>query len=594
MSLDQQLITNFWQWLPMGLLNGLLLVTALAAIAFSACYLVAVYLYGPSEGFYVVAEVIAKFIREDLPNTSLRRIAAFARLAFKEAIRRKVLAVFAVFVVGLMFAGWFLDPTAEDPAKLYIGFVMPAVTYSMMLLGLFLAAFSLPADIKNRTIYTIVTKPVRPTEIILGRIFGFTLVGTLLLVIMGIISYSFVTRGIVHYHDMEPMAANARKGTSTYDARHSHSVTFFEDGSGETDEVKSHKHLVTVREVGGKKVYEFGPPQGTLQARIPVYGSIGFTMRDGSQSDKGINVGYEDTSRTYIDGASLSSAIWTFDNVTESRFGDVLNVEMNLTAFRTYKGDIVTGVQGSLILQSPDGKLESERIRFIVKEYQVDRIRIPSQIKGSRGGQTQQLSLYKDLVQAGQLKIIIRCDDRSQYLGMARDSLYLRIGDAPFVWNFFKGFVNIWFQMLIVICFGVMFSTFLTGPVGIISTSVAVVLGFFGSLASDALSGALAGGGPIQAMIRLLTQQSPTIPIDIGAAWLEEVIRFTDQGILGLLTVLTGALPNFQLLDSTERVANGFDIVEQLIAVNGTITFGYLCLTTIVGYFFLKTREFEA
>lgn len=595
MRIDADQMMTFWEWLVpgMGLLNGFLLVVALAVIGFAVCYLIAVRLYGPAEGFYVIAEVISKFLREDLPNTSLRRIAAMARLAFQEALRRKVLAVFAVFVVGLMFAGWYLDPAADDPAKLYISFVMTSINYMMMLLGLFLASFSLPADIKNRTIYTIVTKPVRPTEIVLGRILGFTLVGTLLLGTMGVLSYIFVTRGIVHYHEMEPMEANARKGSSTYDARHSHTITFLEDGTGVTDEVKSHRHTVTVREVDGKKVYDFGPPEGTLQARIPVFGLLRFTQRDGSQGD-GINVGYESTYRKYIDGASLSSAIWTFDNVTESNFGDKLNIEMTITAYRTFKGDIVTGVRGSVILRSPDGKVESERFPFIVKEYQVDRMEIPTQIKGFRDGQPQELNLYKDLVQDGKLEVIVRCNDRSQYFGMAPADLYLRKGDASFAWNFFKGFLGIWFQMVIIICFGVMFSTFLTGPVAMISTLAALTLGFFGSLASGALSGEIVGGGPIQSLIRTVTQQSPTIPIDLGSEWLEEGIRFADQGALGVLTALTSALPNFQSLNTADFVAFGINITGDLVARHGLITFGYLILTTIVSYFFLKTREFAA
>jgi hypothetical protein len=149
-----------------------------------------------------------------------------------------------------------------------------------------------------------------------------------------------------------------------------------------------------------------------------VFGLLRFTQRDGSQGD-GINVGYESTYRKYIDGASLSSAIWTFDNVNESNFGDKLNIEMTITAYRTFKGDIVTGVRGSVILRSPDGKVESERFPFIVKEYQVDRMEIPTQIKGFRDGQPQELNLYKDLVQDGKLEVIVRCNDRSQYFGMA-------------------------------------------------------------------------------------------------------------------------------------------------------------------------------
>jgi hypothetical protein len=595
MRIDADQMMTFWEWLipGMGLLNGFLLVVALAAIGFTVCYLIAVYRYGPSEGFYVIAEVVSKFLREDLPGTSLRRIWAMAKLAIQEALRRRVLAVFVVFVVGLMFAGWYLDPAADDPAKLYISFVMTSINYMMMLLGLFLASFSLPNDIKNRTIYTIITKPVRPTEIVLGRVVGFTAVGTILLVAMGLLSYVFVTRGIIHYHEMEPMDPQAKKGTSTYDARHSHTVTMTGEGIGITDDVKSHRHTVTVREVDGNPIYEFGPPEGTLQARIPVFGFLRYTKRDGSPGD-GINVGYESTYRKYIDGGSLSSAIWTFDGVNESRFGDKLNIEMTITAYRTYKGDIVTGVRGSVILRSPDGKIESERFPFVVKEYQVDRMEIPAQLKGFKDGQPQELNIYKDLVQDGKLEVVIRCNDRSQYFGMAPADLYLRAGDAPFAWNFFKGFLGIWFQMVIIICFGVMFSTFLTGPVAMISTMAAIVLGFFGSLASGSLSGEIVGGGPIQAMIRTVTQQSPTIPIDLGAPWLEETIRFTDQGALAILTALTSGLPNFQSLNTADFVAFGINIFGGLVARHGVVTFGYLILTTIIGYFFLKTREFAA
>jgi hypothetical protein len=91
-----------------------------------------------------------------------------------------------------------------------------------------------------------------------------------------------------------------------------------------------------------------------------------------------------------------------------------------------------------------------------------------------------------------------------------------------------------------------------------------------------------------------VTQQSPTIPIDLGSEWLEEGIRFADQGALGVLTALTSALPNFQSLNTADFVAFGINITGDLVARHGLITFGYLILTTIVSYFFLKTREFAA
>ena len=115
-----------------------------------------------------------------------------------------------VFIVLLLFAGWYLDRESIDPARLYLDFVLTATSYLVLLLALFLSSQSLPADIKNHTIYTVVTKPVRASEVVLGRIVGFTAVTTFLLVVMGLISYVFVERGLAHTHqltaaDLEPI-----------------------------------------------------------------------------------------------------------------------------------------------------------------------------------------------------------------------------------------------------------------------------------------------------------------------------------------------------------------------------------------------------
>jgi len=47
----------------------------------------------------------------------------------------------------------------------------------VLLIALLVSAFSLPNDFKTKTIYTVVTKPVRAGDIVLGRILGFTIVG---------------------------------------------------------------------------------------------------------------------------------------------------------------------------------------------------------------------------------------------------------------------------------------------------------------------------------------------------------------------------------------------------------------------------------
>ena len=42
-----------------------------------------------------------------------------AMLAVQEAIRRRVLIAFVVFVVIILFAGWYLDVQSDNPARLY-------------------------------------------------------------------------------------------------------------------------------------------------------------------------------------------------------------------------------------------------------------------------------------------------------------------------------------------------------------------------------------------------------------------------------------------------------------------------------------------
>ena len=124
-------------------------------------------------------------------------------LAIKEALRRKVvLATFAIFALTLLFGGWFMNNNSEKPDKIYVSFVMFGTQLLVLMMGMLLSSFSLPDDIKNKTIYTIVTKPVRATEIVIGRLLGFSLLGTLLLALMGVLSFIFVSRGLDHSHQI--------------------------------------------------------------------------------------------------------------------------------------------------------------------------------------------------------------------------------------------------------------------------------------------------------------------------------------------------------------------------------------------------------
>ena len=183
---------NFLDWINSAvvLFAGIGIAAVILGVFFG--YVVASFRHGPFEAFYVVAQVISQAI-PDFFGTAPRRIMAVARLAIKEALRRRVILVtFGIFALTLLFGGWFMNNGSDHPDRVYVNFVLWGTQLLVLLMGMLISAFSLPEDIKNKTIYTVVTKPVRSTEIVLGRIVGFGLLGTGLLALMGLISFLFV------------------------------------------------------------------------------------------------------------------------------------------------------------------------------------------------------------------------------------------------------------------------------------------------------------------------------------------------------------------------------------------------------------------
>ncbi|QDT13214.1 ABC transporter permease [Planctomycetes bacterium K23_9] len=631
MNLQPEDFWSFNEWLlrpdaflESALLQGVVLIVLSIVLGLMVGYIISAARYGPVEGFYAVARTVRDLIRFDLPGTSPRRIMALARLAFKEAIRRKVLFVVGLFVVGLLLAGWYLDPKSDDPARLYISFVLTATNYLVLALALFISAFSLPMDIKSKTIYTIVTKPVRPTEIVLGRMLGFVGVGTLILVPMGLASYIFVKRGLRHTHlEVAEVVDNGRGelvGETDYVQFHKHSFTInAEDGLGLTDIQRGHKHVVRRTEDGK---FVIGSPQGALRARVPSYGEVSFTDRSGNVKEAGIDVGAEQINRGYgtagvsrvlgiakgprkiehgyIEGATLAVATFEFKDVTQSRYSEGIPIDLSVRAYRSYKGDIESGIRGTLTVRNPDTKAEFDPIDFVVDEYQVDEKVIPLTRKGTdASGEAMDLDLFDDLVSDdGHVQIQLKCLDREQYLGVTKSSVYLRPAESTFAWNLTKAYGSIWLQMTMVIAFGVMFSTFLSGPVAMVATSVCVLLGFSAEQIYDTRhwidSNMSNGGGPIEAFVRILQQDAMTTQLDVEAV-AGKVIKTLDAGIVYMLDAIATALPNLpKMVGTAEYAASGFDIFGALLGRHTVATLGYCILAFLISYFFLKSREIAA
>ena len=543
----------------------------------------------------------------DVVRISPRRVAALAWLAVKESIRRRIVVVFAVFVLLLLFAGWFLDPSSPDPAKLYLHFVLTSTSYLLILLVLFVSSMSLPADVKSRTLHTITTKPVRASEVVLGRIAGFSTVAFLLLLIMGVISYFFVGRGLTHSHEivvgeLKPLdgAVAGRpaglQGRTTEVNQHRHNVEIDPDGNGRVQMEQGHWHDLqgdwkdVLAASDGEKRFRLGPPKGQLMARVPIRGEIAFMDTKGEPTDKGVNVGDEWTYRSYIQGGSLASAIWTFRGVTEDKFPDGLPVELELGVFRTHKGEMAKGVPGSLLIRNPkagaDVKPTEVRI-FESKEFQIDTQVIPREFLSPDGTK---VDLFKDFVSDGEIEVWLRCAAPGQYFGVAQGDMYLRAKNASFTWNFAKGYIGVWLLSVMVISFGVLFSTFLSAPIAVLATIGAMAGGLFHDFMYKLATHQTYGGGPFESLVRILTQQNMTSEMEPGL--LTTLVQTLDQPAEVGLWLMASVLPDIDRYKVfANHVASGFNLSGDTMWIYAFHTFAFVVPLFVAAYLCLKHRE---
>ena len=589
------------EWLPRATLHVLVVVGILLLVALVVGYCVATLRYGPLGAGDRVYRVIRTALGE-LPRFSSRRVWALARLAIKESLRRRVWVVFALFMVILMFAGWFLDQNSPDPLKLYVSFVLTSTSYLVLSLALFLSAFSLPQDIQSKTIHTVVTKPVRSGEIVLGRVLGFGLVGTVMLALMGFISYGFVVTSLQHSHDVatENLEEIREEGevvgftgrtTNQQGHRHEFEVSLNQDAA--TDSQQQHWHVVNHAGDVEHPDFQVGRTAELFEARIPIYGDLRFVDRNGQDAERGISVGNEWGYRSFVQGRSRAAGIWTFTDVTPDEYGDGLPVELKIRVFRSHKGIIGQGIAGSLMLRNPETGLRSELITFVAKDNEIDHhILLRTQLTPTG----EEIDLFDDLVAQEKdhsIEIWVRCEEAGQYFGMAKPDCYLRAAGGRFDVNFFKGFVGIWAQMMLVVGIGVFFSTFLSGPVAMVATLGAIVLGMFSDFLLKVMlrddPGGIPGGGPIESLVRIITQRNQMVDLQpgIGTSTMEAV----DGVMLYLMQLYTYLLPDFRKFNNSDWVASGFSIPQGLVAQNLVTCFAYLIGVYIAGYFFLRIRE---
>jgi hypothetical protein len=488
----------------------------------------------------------------DISEISVRRVWALAMLTFREAVRRKALLVFGLFALLFMFGSWFLSgggEKADIQIERHVVFVFTAISWLVLPVVLMLACWGIPEDIKARSMHTVVTKPVRRVEIVLGRMLGFTLITTLVVGVMGVAGYIWIDRQI---------------------SREAH---------------------------------------GQLVCKVPIYGKLSFLDRQGQPASAGINVGDVWTFRSYIEGSTKATAMWDFDRLSESSLMPIptkdqgaargLRVQTGFESFRTHKGQIGSGLLCQLTLVNPATNLRVPLPAFEVAEYRGDAnvTPVPASLTyyDSEARKNKTVDLVKDVIADGKLRIEARCLNGEQFLGMARPDMFIRTSDRPFAVGFFKAISGVWLQAVVIVMIGVAASCFLKGPVATLMTFAVLIVGqSFRTMIDKIVSGDQLGGGPTESIYRMITHLNQTVELDLSKT-VTGTIKWTDWIAAQGIWLVQQTFPNFSYFGMSPYVAKGFDVdFRAAILPSIAVALAYFFPCVLLGYFALKLRELES
>ncbi len=106
----------------------------------------------------------------------MHRIWAIVENTFKEGMRQRIFMLLVIFSILVIVVSIFLGPFALGEApKILRDIGLAAASLFGVLIAIIIGSTLIHKDIEKRTIYTIVTKPVKRSEIIIGKFLGLLL-----------------------------------------------------------------------------------------------------------------------------------------------------------------------------------------------------------------------------------------------------------------------------------------------------------------------------------------------------------------------------------------------------------------------------------
>ena len=123
----------------------------------------------------------------------MRSIWAVAINTIKQALRIKVAVVFTILlivllpVLGITATG---DETLKGRLQTFVSYALSLTSFLLCLLTIIVSIYSVTSDVEQRQIYTVITKPVRRFQFIMGKLLGVIALDVILLVVFSAIIYT--------------------------------------------------------------------------------------------------------------------------------------------------------------------------------------------------------------------------------------------------------------------------------------------------------------------------------------------------------------------------------------------------------------------
>ncbi len=122
----------------------------------------------------------------------MRRMWAVATNTIRQALRMKVAAIFIVLLLVLLPVMGFTatgDGTLRGRLQTFVSYGLSLTSLLLSLLTIIVAIYTVTSDIEHRQIYTVVTKPIRRYQIVLGKVLGVIVLDVVLLALFAGIVY---------------------------------------------------------------------------------------------------------------------------------------------------------------------------------------------------------------------------------------------------------------------------------------------------------------------------------------------------------------------------------------------------------------------